>query len=73
MLDELKDALDKIKTDVKADDKEKSATALINSTSAEWVKYANRMRMRLAIRAAVNTATKTEFEDAAKGAYLREW
>ena len=72
MLDELKDAASKIKTDVKADDKEKECDRAYKFDFGKWVKYANSMRMRLAMRLSEVDAAKAkaEYEDAAKGAYI---
>lgn len=47
MLDELKDAASKIKTDVKADDKEKECDRAYKFDFGKWVKYANSMAYAL--------------------------
>ncbi len=69
MLAELKDAASKLDTSITPDDKEKGGDAAYAFDFAKWVKYANSMRMRLAMRLSeVDPSTaQTEFEDAARG------
>lgn len=75
MLDELKDAQSKIDVAVTPNDDEKKFDRAYGFDFAKWVKYANSMRMRLAMRLSeVDPAkAKAEFEDAAKtGKYIAE-
>ena len=69
MLSELKDAASKIDTSITPDDVEKTGDAAYAFDFSKWVKYANSMRMRLAMRLSEvdPTTAKSEFEDAAKG------
>ncbi|MDO5665845.1 MAG: SusD/RagB family nutrient-binding outer membrane lipoprotein [Bacteroidia bacterium] len=72
MLDELKDAQSKIDVNVKPDDSEKKFDRAYEFDFTKWKKYANAMRMRLAMRLSEIDAAKakTEFEDAAKSDYI---
>lgn len=72
MLQELKDAQSKIDVSIKPEDSEKKFDRAYEFDFAKWVKYANSMRMRLAMRLSeVDPAkAKAEFEDAAKNSYI---
>lgn len=72
MLDELKDAQSKIDPAVKPDDSEKKFDRAYEFNFEKWIKYANSMRMRLAMRLSEidQTKARTEFEDAAKNSYI---
>ncbi len=72
MLEELKDAQAKIDVNVKPNDDEKKFDRAYDFDFSKWVKYANSMRMRLAMRLSeVDTEkAKSEFEDAAKNNFI---
>lgn len=72
MLDELKDAAKNIDVNVKPQDIDKKFDRAYQFDFAKWVKYANSMRMRLAMRLSEVDAAKAkaEFEDAAKGSLI---
>lgn len=72
MLSELKDAASKIDASITPSDVEKNQDPAYAFNFSKWIKYANSMRMRLAMRMSeVEPATaKAEFEDAVKGQYI---
>ncbi|RRD79829.1 SusD/RagB family nutrient-binding outer membrane lipoprotein [Alloprevotella sp. OH1205_COT-284] len=72
MLEELKDAVSKIKTDVKPNNAEKGCDRAYGFDFNKWVRYANSMRMRLAMRLSEvdPQKAKTEFEAAATAQYI---
>lgn len=72
MIDELKDAAQKIDVNVKAQDIDKKFDRAYQFDFEKWIKYANSMRMRLAMRLSEADAAKakSEFEDAAKGSII---
>lgn len=69
MLAELKDAASKLDTNLTPQDIDKKFDRAYEFNFAKWQKYANSMRMRLAMRLSEVDAAKakTEFEDAVKG------
>lgn len=74
LLKELKEAAAELNLEVEANDTEKTCDRAYKFDFIKWQKYANSMRMRLAMRLSeVDPAkAKTEFEDAVKGAYIAE-
>lgn len=72
LLDELKDAAKNIDINVKPQDIDKKFDRAYQFDFEKWVKYANSMRMRLAMRLSEVDSSKaqTEFEDAAKGSVI---
>lgn len=72
MLEELKDAQSKIDPTVTPDEGEKKFDRAYEFDFAKWIKYANSMRMRLAMRLSEVDPAKAqaEFEDAAKNNYI---
>ncbi len=72
MLDELKDAQSKIDISVIPNDGEMKFDRAYGFDFAKWVKYANSMRMRLAMRLSEvdPVKAKTEFEAAAKNNFI---
>ena len=74
LFDELKDAASKIDVNVTPQDVDKKFDRAYEFNFSKWVKYANSLRMRLAMRLSeVDEAkAKTEFEDAASGAIILE-
>lgn len=72
MLNELKDAASNIDTSIVPSDSEKKGDAIYAFNFEKWVKYANSMRLRLAMRMSeVEPATaKSEFEAAVTGSLI---
>ncbi|MEG2855684.1 SusD/RagB family nutrient-binding outer membrane lipoprotein [Bacteroides sp.] len=72
MLDELKDAVKKINPTVKPNDTEKNYDRAYKFDFEKWIRFANSMRMRLAMRLSEvdGVKAKSEFEEAAKGNYI---
>lgn len=72
MLEELKDAAQNMDINVQPQDIDKKFDRAYQYNFSKWVKYANSMRMRLAMRLSEVDAAKAkaEFEDAAKGALI---
>lgn len=67
LFEELKDATSKIKSDIKVPEDIKKFDRAYGFDNAKWIKYANSMRMRLAMRLSEVDASKakSEFEAAA--------
>lgn len=74
IIDELKDAASKIDVNLTPQDIDKKFDRAYEFNFSKWVKYANSMRLRLAMRLSeVDTQkAKTEFEDAVKGPLITE-
>lgn len=74
LLTELNEAASELNLEVTTTDVEKECDRAYKFDFAKWQKYANSMRMRLAMRISeVDPAkAKLEFEDAVKGAYISE-
>lgn len=74
MLQELKEAANELNIGVEATDVEKSCDRAFGFNFAQWRKYANSMRMRLAMRLSEidPVKAKEEFEDAIKGDYISD-
>lgn len=69
MLEELKDAAGKINTSVAPNDAQSKCDPFFSYDAKKWVKYANSLRMRLAMRLTnvKPEQARAEFEDAIKG------
>lgn len=69
MIDELKEAASNLDTSLTPQDADKKFDRAYEFNFSKWVKYANSMRMRLAMRLSEVDVSKakTEFEDAVKG------
>lgn len=72
LIDELKDAANSLDTSLSAQDSDKIFDRAYELDFTKWVKYANSMRMRLAMRLSEvdESKAKSEFEDAAKGGII---
>jgi hypothetical protein len=72
MLDELKDATQNIDPSLQVQDIDKKFDRAYQFDFTKWTKYANSMRMRLAMRLSEvdPEKAKSEFEDAAKGSLI---
>ena len=72
MLDELKDATQNIDPSIQVQDIDKKFDRAYQFDFTKWTKYANSMRMRLAMRLSEvdPEKAKSEFEDAAKGSLI---
>ena len=72
LLEELKDAAANIDTSVSPQDIDKKFDRAYEFNFDKWIKYANSMRMRLAMRLSEADSSKaqSEFEDAVKGGYI---
>lgn len=72
MLTELKDAASKIDISIEPDEEDKKSDKAYAFDPQKWIKYANSMRMRLAMRMAEMDAGegKAAFEDAAKSSFI---
>lgn len=72
MLDELKDATQNIDPSLQVQDIDKKFDRAYQLDFTKWTKYANSMRMRLAMRLSEvdPEKAKSEFEDAAKGSLI---
>lgn len=74
MLAELKDAAAALDIEAQATDAEKATDRAFKYDFAKWQKYANSLRMRLAMRLSEVDAEKAreEFEDAVKGPFIQD-
>ncbi|EGJ71819.1 hypothetical protein Bcop_1627 [Bacteroides coprosuis DSM 18011] len=74
LLKELKEAAEELDLEVQVNDTEKESDRAYKFDFAKWKKYANSMRMRLAMRLSEVDPAKAqaEFEDAVKGEYIAE-
>jgi len=72
MLEDLKDAVKNINASVSPTSTEQNYDRAYKFNLANWIKFGNSLRMRLAMRLSEVDAAKakTEFEDAAKGQYI---
>ncbi len=74
MLKELKEASESLNIEAVATEAEKATDRAFQYDFAKWQKYANSMRMRLAMRLseADPEKAKTEFEEAVKSEYIKD-